>query len=165
MAIPTKLPAGVKTWNPTKLKAFIDTYGEPENVDPSALENYQVVENGHESRTDNTFAWDDGTLTLTVAPTGDDYIVHTGGVKFTLTGDTVTITDTEGLWFFYIDLAGDLVATQTFSDAIITDYAFVCLMYWDATNKVALTLAEERHGYQMNSVTHLYNHHTIGTRF
>lgn len=32
MAIPTKLPAGVKTWNPTKLKAFIDTYGEPDNV-------------------------------------------------------------------------------------------------------------------------------------
>ncbi len=134
-------------------------------TESSVLQHQPVVENGHVSRTDNTWSFDDGTLTFTVAPTGSDYVVWSGGVKHTLTGDTATITDTEGLWFFYIDETGDLVTTQTFSDTIITDYAFVAFIYWDATNSTDLINGEERHGITMDSMTHLYHHHTEGTRY
>lgn len=140
-----------------------DKYTQAE-VD-ALLDKKQDVENGFPNRVDTTFTFDDGTRVFSIQPTGDDFVYFAEGNRVVSTGETVTISDSEGLWFFYLTGDGTLAATQTFTDEIITRYAFVALLYWDDTNKISLTLAEERHGNTMDSATHLYNHETYGTRY
>lgn len=130
------------------------------------FEGKQAKENGFDNRTDSQMSFDDLTRTFTIEPVGASFTFYTGSTKYTkTTPQTLVIPDSEGLHFFYFDLTGTLQQTQTFSPLIITDYAFCALVYWDATNKTAITLAEERHGNTMDSATHLYNHETIGTRY
>ena len=105
----------------------------------------------------------DGTRTFTIAPTGASFDVYVNGIKFTKTSESVTFTDTEGLWFFYYNTSGVLVASQTVWT--FTNGAPVALLYWDATNNVSLDLADERHGSTMDWATHQYLHTTVGTRF
>lgn len=105
----------------------------------------------------------DGTRTFTIAPTGASFDVYVQGKKFTKTSESVTFTDTEGVWFFYYNSAGTLTSSQT-SWSLIND-APVALLYWDAANNVSLDLANERHGCSMDGATHQYLHNTVGTRF
>lgn len=118
---------------------------------------------GFINRTDSTISFDDGTLTFTVAPVSSSFDFYSSGTRYTkTTTQTVTITDTEGQWHFYFDATGTLVSTQTFSTDIITDYGYVANIYWDATNNEHIFLGDERHGYLMDSITHLYLHNTHG---
>lgn len=130
---------------------------------PSELDS---SDSGFDNRTDSTISFDDGTRTFTIAPAVASYSFISDNNKYTKTTSlSIQIDDTEGLWFFYFDSDGNLVATQTFSDDIILKYAFVALVYWDADNNTAITVAEERHGNVMDSATHLYNHNTVGTQY
>jgi hypothetical protein len=105
----------------------------------------------------------DGTRTFTIAPTGASFDVYVAGKKYTKTSESITFTDTEGLWFFYYDISGVLTASQT--PWGFDDTAQVALLYWDATNNVSLDLADERHGCTMDWATHHYLHSTVGTRY
>ncbi len=69
------------------------------------------------------------------------------------------------MWYIYFDGDGVLQATQTFSEDIITKYAIVSMLYWDADNNQVLAFAEERHGRVMDGMTHLYLHNTVGARY
>jgi len=132
----------------------------------AVLDNKQDIENGFEDRTDSTMTFTDGTRTFEISPTGVDYTIHAGGSTYVKSSaENIVIPDLEGIHFIYFDGSGVLQTTQTFSSAIILDFAFTALVYWDATNSTAITFAEERHGSSMNSATHLYNHETIGTRY
>jgi hypothetical protein len=120
---------------------------------------------GMANRTQTTISFDNASRTFTIAPVSGtfDYWIH--GVKYTKsTAQTATITDIEGPWNFYFDGA-TLTASQSVPTDISGDYVLVASVYWDATNKVRLTLADERHGISMDWATHSYLHNTVGTRY
>ena len=118
---------------------------------------------GYPNRTDSTMSFDDGTLTFTIEPSSTEFSCFLNGEEFTFdSAQTVTITDTEGLWFIYFNASGVLTASQTpwsFNDTAI----FTALIYWDATNKTALLLGEERHMANMPRDTHRYLHENFGS--
>lgn len=64
------------------------------------------------------------------------------------------------MWHIYFDETGVLQTTTTFTSSIITDYAYVASANWNATTAKCNLLGEERHGREMNSQTHVYNHWT-----
>ena len=122
------------------------------------------VENGFVDRAESTISFDDGLMRFTIAPVATDFTFYSGGVGFTKTAsETVDITDTEGLWYFYY--VGDvLTASQTFTSDIITTHAFIAAVYWSVIDSAALTFAEERHGNVMSNATHGYLHNTQGSK-
>ena len=75
---------------------------------------------------------------------------------------TVTIDDTEGLWFIYF-VGSTLTASQTPWVITDSDKCFVAIVYWDAANNDA-QIQWECHGWQMDASTHEYNHDTFGMR-
>jgi len=109
----------------------------------------------------------DGTRTFTIEPqaTEDSFYFYQLGVKKEFkTAQTVTITDTEGLWFIYYDGTGTLVSSQTpwtFGQGLV----FVANLYWDATNNTAIILGDERHGMVMDWATHDYFHDLFGAQW
>ena len=123
------------------------------------------AENGFVDRTLSSMAFVDGTRTFTITPTGSTFRVFVQSVAYDLAAASVTLPDAEGLHYIYVDENGALTSTQTFIEEIITLYAFVAAIYWDADNNEAILFAEERHGAQMDSATHSYNHTTFGSRY
>lgn len=120
--------------------------------------------NGFVNRTDSTLAFNNGTRTFTIAPVSTSFTFYANGVEYVKsTAQTVVITDTEGQWFIYFNSSGVLTATQTFTPTIIIEFAFVAIVYWDATNNTAILMGDERHGCVMDSQTHAYLHNTHGS--
>lgn len=118
---------------------------------------------GFETNTDTTISFNDGTLTFTIAPTGASFDVWQRGHRFAKTSsESVVITDTEGVWFFYYTTAGVLTASQTIWD--FETHAFVAAIYWDATNNKHIWLEDERHGLQWSWSEHRYHHRTTFTQ-
>jgi len=118
---------------------------------------------GFEDRDDSELTWTDGTLKLEINPTGTDFSFWVDGIKFVSTGDFVTITDTEGMWYIYYDSDGDLVATQVATlETLIQGSALVAIVYWDADNNTAVFVGDERHGL-MDPDVHYYLHEAFGT--
>lgn len=117
---------------------------------------------GFSNRTDSQMSFVDLTRTFTIEPVSDNFIFYSAGKKFKKTlAQTVQITDTEGLWYIYFNISGTLVASQTpweFDDGTV----FTSLVYWDATNNLAIGLGDERHGLTMDWATHQYLHETVG---
>jgi len=121
-------------------------------------------QNGFSNASDSTISFVDGTRTFTIAPAVTSYTYYVDSTPYTKTAaESIVINDTEGFHYIYWD-AGTLTVTNTFSDAIIADYAFITAIYWDATNNSAIFFADERHGL-MDAITHLYNHNTFGARY
>ena len=91
-----------------------------------------------------------------VITTPSSYSVYVVGKKITINSTlTKQVTDTEGIWYFYIDTSGALQATQVFSvDTLFRLNAIVAIGYWDAANKVWNYTADERHGCVMDWATH-----------
>jgi len=129
-------------------------------------DNTQPPENGFANASDTSITFTDVNRTFSIQPAVSSYVVKSNGSTYTKTAtESIVIPDTEGLHFIYFDDDGNLAQTQTFTDDIITRWAFTALVYWDADNNEAVTFADERHGSGMNSTTHLYNHNTVGTRY
>jgi len=120
-----------------------------------------------DAQTEVTMSWNDGTRTLTLTPVGASYTYWVDGVQYVKTAaESVTINDTEGLW--YIHYLGDtLTATQVLWDYADTDKALVAFLYWDATNNLAIggDPRWELHSWLMDTKTHAWAHNTIGTRY
>jgi len=126
--------------------------------------------NGFENRTDSTLTWTDSTpdRTLSIQPTGTSFNYWVNGVKYTSTGDTKQITNTEGIWIFYYDSNGLQAINSPTSaqvDTAIRNYAIACVVYWNATDEEAIFVGEERHGIHMSPDTHAYLHFTEGARY
>lgn len=122
--------------------------------------------NGFPSRATSIISFDNGTRQLTIDDVGTSFEFYSGFVKYIKdTPQTVVISDIEGLWYFYFNVSGVLTATQSFSRALLTDYAIVAILYWDSTNKLAIYLGDERHGTNMDSATHVNIHLTEGTKW
>jgi len=121
---------------------------------------------GFQNRTDSTISFADGTLTFTIAPAAASFEFFVKGVRVSYSSaQDVVITDTEGIWYFYFDKdTYALTATQTFTHEILTRHAYVSVIYWDATNKTAISLGDERHAF-MPGVTHLILHNSVHTQY
>ena len=112
-----------------------------------------------------TVAFNNGARVYTVTPVGASFRLSADGVVYTLT-DTyqVAITDTEGTWYIYFVVIGGqpiLTASQVAwdLDAVMP----VGIIQWDATNKIAIFDAYERHGLTYPSRVHNWAHYSIGT--
>ena len=118
---------------------------------------------GFENQTDSTISFVNATRTFTIQPAVTSFVYYINGVKYTKSGaENIVITDTEGLWYIYYNGA-TLTASQSFPGWY--GYPLVSVLNWDATNKVVIILAEERHGMNMPSATHEYLHNNIRTRY
>jgi len=92
-----------------------------------------------------------------------DYYIH--GQKYSISGSSIEIPDTEGTHYIYLNSSEKLVSTTTFSSILFTDNAWVSILSWDASGSAAIYLAEERHGITMDGITHLYLHQNEGTKY
>lgn len=140
--------------------------GAGSNLDADTVDQHHAQELapwwGFPNKTDSVISF--SYPTLTVAPASASFSFYRNGSKYTkTTSQTVDITDTEGIWFFYFNSSGVLTASQTVWN--ITDVVTVALLYWDAANNAVLIFADERHGPAMDQVTHAYLHQTLGTRW
>lgn len=120
---------------------------------------------GIKDRTESNINFDDGTRTFTISATGSTFDVYIHGTKHEKTSDSIVIPDTEGLHHIYYNESGVLETTLTFTEDIIYEYVYVVNIYWDATNKLAVIMGDERHGMYMSPETHSYLHNTVGTAF
>ncbi len=119
--------------------------------------------NGFANRDQVTLTFDELTRTLTLV---GNYEIWSGGISYYKTGDSIQISDVEGVHFIYYDPSGVLVTTTSFDLDIIYKHCYVASGYWDATNKKAIpNMLAETHGCEMATEVHGYLHRTIGTAY
>jgi hypothetical protein len=120
---------------------------------------------GFLNATDSTISFTNATRTFTIQPAVTSYVILQVGVKYTIsTTKTIVISNTEGLHYIYFD-NGILYETLTLDINVVKTKVLVAIVYWDATNSIHLTIADERHGCVMDSETHWYLHQTVGSAY
>lgn len=135
-----------------------------------------VIENGFRddpvlspaSRDITTLAFDDATRTFSISIDAPytEYIIYAENQRWAINATkTLQIPDTEGLYVIYFDGTATLQYSTSLTTTIIANECLVASLYWDATNKKALLLGDERHGRSMDSRTHAMNHLTVGSRY
>jgi len=108
--------------------------------------------------------FDNATLTFSITPVGDSFDVWVQGTLYTFSeAQTVTITDTEGLWYIVFDNTGTLTASQVRWNISADDVALVCQVYWDAVNNQSIYTGFECHKYTASAAYHSWAHYCIGT--
>ena len=111
-----------------------------------------------------SLSFDDGARKLTVTPTGTvSYWIQDVEYEISSPQD-VTITDTEGMWYFYFDASG-LHATQTDWDYADNDKAYIAYLWWNATNKVHVGLGWNCHMWPMSAHTRDLMHDVHGVQY
>ena len=117
---------------------------------------------GFSNRTDSAFTFTNSTRTLSIAPVSGSFDYFVLGTKYTKTSaEALIITDVEGIHVVYFEGSGlrDAVNPTTSEvEDLITEKALVSIIYWDASNKEAIYVGEERHGITMDGETHKYIH-------
>lgn len=109
---------------------------------------------------------DDASRTLTVSPVSGSYVYFIEGKSVEIsTPLSASWGDSHGSHYFYLDADGRLKVTSSFTEDIITKYAFVSIVYWDQAAAKHIYFANERHGIHMGDMTHLYLHRTRGAAF
>jgi len=114
-------------------------------------------------KTNTTLSYNELTRQFTQTPIVSPFHYYVEGEKFEKPAAvSVNWTDVEGEhWFYYTGESLVCLHAPTPSQIqdVILKYAFVASLYWNATDKkVEFDLFEERHGINMPSSVHLYNH-------
>lgn len=113
---------------------------------------------------DSVLTYDNLTRTVTIAPLATSFTYYIRGKYYSVTSpQSYTITDTEGLWYFYFNQSGVFTGSQT-SWTLGDPYAFVTTGYWDADNNKFIAENEERHGAIMDADTHRLIHRAEGSK-
>lgn len=108
-----------------------------------------------------TLSYNEGTRTVTVAPTGANFDVFVGGVKYTKTSQALSHPATYGGHFFYFDTSGTLVTSQTSWDLL--HHAPAAFVFWDSVNARGVAF-EERHHAGRDLYWHRNQHAAEGTK-
>jgi hypothetical protein len=141
---------------------FLVTIENSGNIED--IHGYTNDPNGFEDPTNDVqISFVNGTRTFTIQPVATSFGYWSEGMRYDKTGaENIVISNTEGLHYIYYD--GDTLAeTTTFSDDIITKYAFAGALYWDAANSQQIYFADEYlHTTKMGSLAHVYLHSTRG---
>jgi hypothetical protein len=121
---------------------------------------------GYPNRVDSEISFDDPSRTFSVGPKAPAtfFDVFAKGKPYRFdSAQSIAIPDVEGIYFFYFETDGTLAYSTVFDISIITEKIYTATIYWDATNKSAILIGDERHGLTMDSATHEYLHNKNGT--
>ena len=78
---------------------------------------------------------------------------------------TATIPNVSGLTFVRMGLTGTIEVGQVFSFDYFEDTPIISLVYSNVTSNELVLFADERHGIQMDGMTHRYLHYTQGAKY
>jgi len=137
--------------------------------DPNDLKSATGFPEQNAAVKDNDAAFVNATRTFSLTPTGDYFYVWQLGVKYNFTDViSVQIPDEEGLYYIYLDegvmeYAKNPTAGETIT--LIREKVLCANISWDATNKVASIIGDERHGHIMSSDTHAWGHYSFGAQW
>ena len=123
---------------------------------------------GFLNRIDSTISFDDVNRRLTLAPAVTSFDVYIEGIKQTIsTTKTFDILDVEGLHFIYLtpESTIDAVVNNWDPEILLKENAYICVIYWDATNSKHIYFGDERHGTVMDWATHEHFHTAWGAQF
>lgn len=121
---------------------------------------------GFLNRADSQISFVDGTRTFTIQPDVTSFDFYVKSAKYTVSAaESLVIPNTSGNHYIYYNQSGVLESTTVFSSAIIEQFAFVAIVYWNATTSSHTYFADERHGVTMDGVTHAYLHTVFGARY
>ena len=121
---------------------------------------------GFLNRADSQISFVDGTRTFTIQPTVTSFDFYVKSAKYTVSAaQTLVIPNTSGNHYIYYNQSGVLESTTVFSSAIIEQFAFVAIVYWNTSTSSHTYFADERHGITMDGVTHAYLHTVFGARY
>jgi hypothetical protein len=112
-------------------------------------------------RTQSTISFNETTREFSVAPVSGSWTYyHTGTLNTVSTTKTLTLTDTSGAKFVYIDASGNL------NEHAIPDFAanvYLAYVYWNSTTGRAAIVGDERHGSKRDTTWHSAQHQNVGT--
>jgi hypothetical protein len=121
---------------------------------------------GFLDRADSQISFADVSRTFTIQPSVTSFDFYVKSEKYTVSAaQTLVIPNTSGNHYIYYNAAGDLESTTVFSSAIIEQFAFVAIVYWNTDTSSHTYFADERHGVTMDGVTHAYLHTVFGARY
>lgn len=119
---------------------------------------------GHAVRTDSVISFDYSSLTFTIAPVADSYVVWCKGRKFVKTSsESVTIPNTSGLYYISFDQDGVLQYKTTYF--VWDSETPTAYIYFNSSVPSNYMLFDERHGVVLDWQTHEYLHRTRGAAF
>jgi hypothetical protein len=119
---------------------------------------------GFINSTDSTISFNNTTRVFTIAPTGTNYGVYIKGLKYTKTTETITIPNTDGIYYIYFATSNGALSYKTTFFDFSTDVP-IAYIYWNSSQAKAVFFAEERHGIKMDTSTHYYLHRVFGTQY
>ena len=118
---------------------------------------------GFPNRTDSVISFNNTTRTFSISPASTSFDIFSKGRVFRFnSAQSITIPDTEGVYFFYFETNGTLAYSNTFDISIITSKIYVSNVYWSVSSQKAIMLGDERHGITMDGATHEYLHNKNG---
>ena len=121
---------------------------------------------GFSNRIDSDISFADGSRTFTIEPSVTSFDIYVKGTKYVKSAaQTLIIPNASGNHYIYYNAAGVLESTTVFSSAIIEQFAFVAIVYWNTSTSSHTYFADERHGITMDGVTHAYLHTVFGARY
>ena len=121
---------------------------------------------GFLNRVDSDILFADGSRTFTIEPSVTSFDIYVKGAKYVKSAaETLVIPNASGNHYIYYNASGVLESTTVFSSAIIEQFAFVAIVYWNTSTSSHTYFADERHGITMDGVTHAYLHTVFGARY
>lgn len=141
---------------------------DSERVKIEAIEALFVDEKeptGHVDSTQSAISFNSSTRTFSISPVGSHFDIYIQGVKQSISSTlSVTIPNTTGSYFIFINNLGQLNYQATFTPSLLNSVAYTAYIYWNAAINQLVTFGEERHGITMDSATHGYLHTSRGTQ-
>jgi hypothetical protein len=118
---------------------------------------------GFVNRTDSVITFNEGTRTLSIAPTGASFDAYYRGEKHTFSSAlTIVIDDTsQGRYYSINPSTWALYDAGIYGD--IKNSINAGYVYWDAANSKALIVGDERHSVTGDPEWHYVHHRNVGT--
>lgn len=118
---------------------------------------------GFVGKSNSSISYNDATRELTL--TMSSQVVYVKGHRLLPSTQTVANADVTGVYYWYIDLDGNLQVTSTWN---VTDLiyinALVAVGYWNAEQGKSIIIGDERHGL-MDPFTHEILHTVFGSQY
>lgn len=120
---------------------------------------------GFLNRTDSEISFVEATRTFTIQPVITEYSIYVRSVELVHTvAESIVIPNTTGSYFIYFDATtGAISQMATFDLSLIIEHVWIAVIYWNATQNLAILVGDERHGIVMDHETHRHCHQSFGT--
>lgn len=120
---------------------------------------------GFVTRDTSAISFNNINRSFSITPVGPQFVYYIHGIKYTIaTTKSIVIPNIPQIHYIVLNTNNELQSFDTFSVALLRDYALVAVFYWSSTLGEIIGLADERHGLVMDHITHEYLHSNIGAR-